>query len=247
MVPGSEIKVVDLMKSSVWHQIRSTIASGRFPVSSSFLLTIAVSLVSRQLVIVRCRNGLWEYKFRIGTMILGRPKLNVDPVHPDGDRELTDLFFLNYTPQAGDLVVDVGAGVGSEIFALRKLVGPTGSVFGFEAHPVTFAILRRLCELNGWSNVDLIQAAVIDQRRRVFISDDEEHQANNIFGPGLYEVEGTTLDDFVHEREISHIDYLKMNIEGAERLAIAGMDHVADITDHICISCHDFLSELSGA
>ena len=49
-------------------------------------------------------------------------------------------------------------------------------------------------------------------------------------------MEGIALDDFVAQRGILHVDYIKRNIEGAERLAILGMDEVARITDHICIS-----------
>jgi FkbM family methyltransferase len=152
-----------------------------------------------------------------------------------------DIFFWDYQPKSNDIVLDVGAGFGEQFFALRTRVGPGGRVFGFEAHPATFAKLTLLCELNGWSNVEIVQAAVIDRSRPVFISDNDDYQTNNVFSPGAHEVEGIALDDFVVQRGISHVDYIKMNIEGAERLAILGMDELAKITDHICISCHDFL------
>jgi hypothetical protein len=75
----------------------------------------------------------------------------------------------------------------------------------------------------------------------VSISDEDQHETNSIFSRGKYEVDGIALDDFVMQRGITHIDYLKMNIEGAERLAIRRMETVARTTDHVCISCHDFL------
>lgn len=46
---------------------------------------------------------------------------------------------------------------------------------------------------------------------------------------------------------ITSIDLLTMNIEGAERLAIGGLDGIIDNTRHICISSHDFLAEDGGS
>jgi hypothetical protein len=45
---------------------------------------------------------------------------------------------------------------------------------------------------------------------------------------------------------IEQIDLLTMNIEGAERLAIRGMDRVLDHTRNVVIACHDFLAAESG-
>jgi len=38
------------------------------------------------------------------------------------------------------------------------------------------------------------------------------------------------------------VDLLKMNIEGAERLAIEGLAGVIEKTRYVCICCHDFLA-----
>ena len=38
-----------------------------------------------------------------------------------------------------------------------------------------------------------------------------------------------------------------MNIEGAERLAIAGLDGLIGDIRHVCISCHDFLADDGGS
>jgi FkbM family methyltransferase len=203
-------------------------------------LTIAVSISNRKLCAVRHVNGCWEYRWSEGTFMhfAEYPRLSITPEDPMG---LCDIFFWDYKPKPNDVVLDVGAGFGEETFALRMRVGPRGQVFAFEAHPATFAKLTQLCELNGWTNTEAIQAAVIDQSKLVYLSDSDDYQTNNVFSPGTREVHGITLDDFVLQRGISHIDYIKMNIEGAERLAIQGMEEVARITDRVCISCHDFL------
>src|SRR5437899_13028030 len=45
---------------------------------------------------------------------------------------------------------------------------------------------------------------------------------------------------------LSHADFLKMNIEGAERLALSGMGEMVQKTKNVCISCHDFLADEGG-
>ena len=41
-------------------------------------------------------------------------------------------------PQPGDIVLDVGAGTGTEALPLSQLVGDKGKVVSIEAHPATF-------------------------------------------------------------------------------------------------------------
>ncbi|HEY2460768.1 MAG TPA: FkbM family methyltransferase, partial [Candidatus Acidoferrum sp.] len=43
---------------------------------------------------------------------------------------------------------------------------------------------------------------------------------------------------------INQIDFLKMNIEGAERFALPGMESMIAHIRHICVACHDFRSNL---
>ena len=57
---------------------------------------------------------------------------------------------------------------------------------------------------------------------------------------------GTTLDYIFRSLGLSRVDFLKMNIEGAERLALSGMGEMAQKTKNVCISCHDFLANEGG-
>jgi FkbM family methyltransferase len=208
----------------------------RLALPAGAFLTTYVSLAHRRLCIVRYKHGAWEYHWPEG---LFRSEFPI--VHAEPDTPHHDLFFYDYQPKSGDIVIDVGAGLGEEVFALRTRVGANDQVFGFEAHPPTFAKLQELCSLNHWTHVEVINAALVDQPGLIFMSDAALYEANNIFSERAYEVSGMTLDTFVRDRQIAHIDYIKMNIEGAERLAVLGMEYTARLTDHICISCHDFL------
>ena len=57
---------------------------------------------------------------------------------------------------------------------------------------------------------------------------------------------GTTLDNIFGSLALSRVDYLKMNIEGAEGPALSGMRELVQHTRNVCISCHDFLADTGG-
>ena len=49
-----------------------------------------------------------------------------------------------------------------------------------------------------------------------------------------------SLDEICKIHGLEHISFLKINIEGAERLAIGGMKYMIRRTNQVCIACHDF-------
>jgi FkbM family methyltransferase len=190
-----------------------------------------------------------------GWMVRGRGGVAVGPepnVPPPRwlDRKARDVFMASYVPRPGDIVVDIGAGTGEEVPTLARLVAPTGRLYSVEAHPRTFEFLRRTCELNRLENVSLDNVAISDATGQVTISDigDARNYENSILmgtDAGL-RVPSMTLSDYFRTRGIQRVDLLVMNIEGAERLALAGMSEVADRVHHVAIACHDFLAEETG-
>ena len=123
----------------------------------------------------------------------------------------------------------------------------SGRVISVEAHPKVFRCLSKMCAANGLENVTLVQAAVADRESELQIADSQEHEGNSIIGTasGL-RVPCTTLDFLFGSLGLLRVDLLKMNIEGAERLALAGMKEMVKKTRNICISCHDFLADGGG-
>lgn len=164
--------------------------------------------------------------------------------------EARDIFLHEYTPRAGDVVFDVGAGIGAETLLFSRLVGRSGRVVSLEAHPRTYARLSSLCEANHLTNVTPLQVAASDNDGGVVISDSAEHLRNTLLDgrrDGGVEVPGRRLDSLASELGITRIDLLKLNIEGAERLAIEGLDGIIGATRHVCISCHDFLADVGAS
>lgn len=156
---------------------------------------------------------------------------------------MDDLLFRRYRPRAGDVVFDVGAGDGGETFYLAEMVGRSGRVVSVEAAPSPFSRLHDLVTRNGWTQVTALNIALASTPGTVSISDDpDQWVAGNIFeADGAVDVEARTFDEVCDSLGIDHVDWVKMNIEGAEKDALRGMERMAPHISHLTISCHDFL------
>jgi len=153
------------------------------------------------------------------------------------EKSTTDLF--KKVVKEGDCVVDLGANIGYFTLLSAKLVGKKGKVYAFEPEPRNYSYLLKNIELNGYDNVVAMQKAVSDKiaKTKLFICpyDTGHHTIHQYDGIQAYrpdfvdkkkdfvEVEMTTLDDFFKEQPIN---VMKMDIEGAESLALLGMDRV---------------------
>lgn len=157
-----------------------------------------------------------------------------------------DYWFRYYTPNDGDVIFDIGAGRGEDTFVFSKVVGEAGRVFAVEAYPKTFEILEKFCSLNGLNNTTLLQLALMDKKGFISMSEDVSWEKNAIsFLPGI-QVQADTLDNICIAEGINNISFLKMNIEGAERFALLGMDLTIKRVNSVCIACHDFLADRGG-
>jgi len=206
--------------------------------------SIWVSLRYRAPALVYWRDGAWIHRYR-GAKI---PHAELGRAAPPSvlTAEARKLFLHEYTPRPGDIVFDIGAGIGAEALLFSPLVGSSGRVVSAEAHPRTFDRLARLCEVNALTNVTCMQVAVADRDGSVALSDTDQYLQNSMLPGGGIEVPARRLDTIAAKLGISRIDLLKMNIEGAERAALQGMGALLAATRHVCISCHDFLADSGG-
>ena len=208
--------------------------------------TLALRLQYRERCAISFVDGAWQYRWPDATLI--SPRVALQWARPEqfglapGAR-LENVYCFEYLPQTGDTVINVGAGVGCELFAFSRLVGPSGRVFAFEAHPRTFDLMSRAAATNGWPNVELINAAITDKSGSAMISDEDDFTIRSVFTSSGIKIPAVSIDDFVEQRGLERIDFLTMNIEGAERLAILGMERSFTKISHVCISCHDFIGD----
>lgn len=159
-------------------------------------------------------------------------------------RNAAEFWFFDYRPQLNDVIVDVGAGRGEDVLAFSREVGPTGKVLAIEAHPRSYDLLRRFCDLNRLRNVIPVHAAIMDTAGTVTIDDGDMWQANSVHSAGAgIPVGARTLDDVCSEQRIDRIDFLKINVEGAESNVLRAMRNGAEHVRRICVCCHDFRAD----
>jgi FkbM family methyltransferase len=155
-----------------------------------------------------------------------------------------DYWFHVYKPCVGEVIVDIGEGRGEDVFAFSRAVGPDGQVYAVEPHPFSFAALEKFNERNRLTNVTTINRACVNVSANLEIETLPVWESNYVrsgpASPTSFAVKGVRFDDLCSERKIERIDFLKMNIEGAERMALPGCRRALDRTRYVCIAAHDF-------
>ncbi|GEM_PF-498643 len=207
------------------------------------LLERSAELRARGVTGVVHRRGAWFHRFDETHVHAETPGARcASPDELDG--QTRDTWEHHYTPVPGDTVVDIGAGTGTEVLRWSRSVGAAGRVIAVEAHPRTFGVMQTLCELNGLTNVSLLNVAVSDSSGTIEIETLAEHEAASIVtGQGTVPVRCVTVDQLLDLAGLDTVDFLKMNIEGAELPALQAMRTGAERIRRLCVSCHDFRAE----
>ena len=122
----------------------------------------------------------------------------------------------------GDVVIDVGAHIGTFTrFALKR---DARLVIAFEPDQDLIILFKQNFEKEIRSKkVILIEAAAWDSPGTLkFITMEGTSSASRVNNAGEIEVPAITIDDTIKSLELDRVDFIKMDIEGAERNAVAG-------------------------
>ena len=130
------------------------------------------------------------------------------------------LFSETVTP--GSVVYDVGGHVGFYALLASELVGPDGRVFSFEPIQRNLQYLREHIEVNKANNVTVIAAAVSEESGTAKFNEGPSSMMGHIDTGGTIEVKVVALDELCSTEELPPPDFIKMDIEGAEFMALKG-------------------------
>jgi FkbM family methyltransferase len=127
----------------------------------------------------------------------------------------------------GTAVVDVGANIGYYTLQFSRATGPRGRVFAIEPDPDNLRLLRHNLRTSGQRNVVVVAKALAGASGtcRLFLSA-ENRGDHRLYDSGddrrSIEVEAVALDDLLEDHG-DPIALVKLDIQGAEPLALAGM------------------------
>lgn len=150
----------------------------------------------------------------------------------------------------GDTVLDIGANIGYFTLIFSKLVGPSGNIYAFEPEPTNFSLLKNNLIINNITNVTLEQKAVSDQTKKTKLFLNKYNMGAHSLQDfsmqkSFVEVESIKLDDYT-KIENSKVDFIKLDIEGAECNAIQGMNALLNKNENLTILTEFSPSLLKG-
>ena len=167
------------------------------------------------------------------------------------DYEPETQGLLRRTLRPGMVVLDIGAHIGFYSILVADLVGPSGRVYCFEAYRPNYRTLTRNLRANHFGWAEPYNLALSDRTGTATLSlnpiNDGGHSlgsmANN---PNLIgwdwtklrkTVPTTTIDEFIREKGIGRVDFIKIDVEGAETLVFSGASKLLSRPEAPAICC----------
>jgi len=148
--------------------------------------------------------------------------------------ELEESKFLKSFVKEGMQILDIGANIGYYTLLFSKWAGQNGKVFSFEPSPENFALLLTNLQANQCKNVFPYQNAVTNHTDSEYLylsqTNPGDHRICDFYAyehddhRDKIKVETKSLDSFFNSDQ--KIDLIKMDIEGAEGLALQGMTNL---------------------
>lgn len=127
----------------------------------------------------------------------------------------------------GDVIIDAGAFIGDTGVYFHHKLGGRCQVHSFELLDENLALLVHNFERNGVRDGQVVinKLALTDRTGdEIVIADGATQGSTSIFGKSGQgtKVQTITLDDYVMRLNLEKVDFIKMDIEGAELQALAG-------------------------
>ena len=135
---------------------------------------------------------------------------------------------FEFRPRVGGVVFDCGACIGDISVIFAGLVGPKGQVHAFDPIPLHI----KFCALQSKLNPTLSKALIFNQMavgKEVQKVNTGARSDSDAIAPGGLPIDNfnmTSLDGYVSSHNLDQVDFIKMDIEGAERQALLGAENV---------------------
>ncbi len=153
---------------------------------------------------------------------------NILPVLFDDDTLIDEgpYFYDCVYIEKDDIVIDAGANIGL-FSAIAAVQGKT--VYAFEPDKENVGYLKKIADI--LPNINIIEKALADKEgENVFFLDKEYRSRNSLYASMMENDTETitvpmiTIDTIVEREAIEHVDFIKADIEGAERYMLSGAE-----------------------
>lgn len=152
----------------------------------------------------------------------------------------------------GDVVVDAGANWGMHTLLLARLTGPAGQVVAFEPHPGVVEELRHHVRVNGFHQVTVMAAGLLDQEGEIPFTPGESSKTSRFDtaseAVASLAIPCRTLDAVMDELKPKALRLVKVDVEGAEARVLAGaVRTIRNYHPHLVVELHNPEQDLAVA
>src|SRR5918992_1736537 len=156
-----------------------------------------------------------------------------------------DHIIEHFTPRQGDVVVDIGAHIGRYTIISSKRVGAKGKVVAIEANPDNYEMLNSNIQLNQLTNIIPLNYAVYSKETKIKLYLPEVESGYTIYNTIMsnrartedkfVEVNANTLDYLLQLKGIMEVNWIKIDVEGAEFEVLKGATNVLSKSKDIAL------------
>ena len=135
--------------------------------------------------------------------------------------------FIEEEVKNGDVVLDIGANKGIVTYFLGKAAGPEGRVLAFEPQPEMEELIGKVAESFRLKNVEIFPLGLSDRDEETSLFRGEAGstavlESGRDWQQDEIKIKITTLDGFLEQQGVDHIDFIKCDVDGYEMHVLNG-------------------------
>ena len=142
---------------------------------------------------------------------------------------LEPRHYLARLLKPGDAYMDIGASYGDTIRIAVDAVGSQGKIYAFEPQTDVFQQLVQMIKRFGWDTVTPVQTLVGDHTGACVMYKHPTNSRISSISPAWNNIQSTPisypitkLDDWVAAHGVKRVDFIKIDVEGAELQVVRG-------------------------
>lgn len=156
--------------------------------------------------------------------------------------DVPEYYLKKYRIKEGDIVLDCGAYCGTTVYYFSQLAGETGKVIALEPDKENYKALLKNIKIHNLKNVIPLNMCLWDKKGKLGFNTEGNLGSclSSIHGeiPSTF-VDATSIQDIINDYKIDKIDFIKMDIEGAEINVIESVkDYLKKNTVNLAIASY---------
>lgn len=167
-------------------------------------------------IVQNCRYG--RMMFLPSDVFIGRSYYNY------GESHQNEIHLLSQLITAGDVVIDVGANIGSVSIPIAQILGPTGYLVAIEPQMFLYHVLCGNFALNGLTNILALNRNAAAKSGEIYYLPDIAYDEPFNFGgvscaeTGSNPIASIAIDDL----NLAKVKLIKIDVEGMELQVLQG-------------------------